>query len=87
MLWIVKRDGKRLGSFYCDEIVRLEGGIYAKTGRRIVGAIASGLGLTWEASNPTPKCPACYGSGKQPLGKPSEEGTFMASGRRPRWRP
>jgi hypothetical protein len=46
--WLVKRDGVELGHFVGEDLVLEDGTLCAVQDGKVIGAIASGPGLTWE---------------------------------------
>jgi hypothetical protein len=48
-LWIVHRGSEYLGGFIAERLELRAGSLFAMRGNRIVGSVASGPGLTWQA--------------------------------------
>ena len=46
-VWLVMRNGEKLGRFLAEELVLMRGTLFAKREGRIIGSVASGPGLTW----------------------------------------
>ena len=48
--WTVFRDGAKIGTFLCENVLYENGNLFAMRGGYIIGSLASGPGLTWESA-------------------------------------